>query len=58
MEGMCLKLTPMVVRRLLGYLLACLNLWLALHGLIASPNGPNGGFGPPLACHLPHNYQI
>ena len=32
---------------------ACLGLWLALLGLIASPNGPNGWFGPPPASHPP-----
>ena len=32
---------------------ACLCLWLALLGPMASPNGPNGGFAPPPASHPP-----
>ena len=30
---------------------ACLGIWLALLGLIASLNTPNRGFNPPLASH-------
>ena len=41
MEGMGLKLTP------------CLGLWLALPGLMASPNDPNEGYSLPLASHPP-----
>ena len=48
MEGMDLKLTPVPMRHLLGPL----SIWLALHGFIASPNTPDGGFNPPLATHL------
>ena len=62
MEGMGLKLTPVVVECLLGRLgMFELDLWLALLGLIASPNGPNRGYGlpltspptlpPPITCH-------
>ena len=50
MEGMDLKFTPVVARRLLGPQ-ACLGLWLALLGLIVSPNSPNGGFNPLPAAH-------
>ena len=32
---------------------ACLGLWLALLGPMASPNVPNGSFNLPLASHLP-----
>ena len=32
---------------------ACMGLWLALLGPIASPNGPNGKFKLPPASHLP-----
>ena len=32
---------------------ACLGLWLALLGPIASPNGPNGRFNPPPPSHPP-----
>ena len=32
---------------------ACLGLWLALLGPIASPNSPNGRFNPPLASYPP-----
>ena len=32
---------------------ACLDLWLALLGPIASSNSPNGGFNPPPAFHPP-----
>ena len=45
-EGMGLKLTPVVVRHLLGA-----DLWLALCRLIASPNSPNKKFNPPPAAH-------
>ena len=34
---------------------ACLGLWLALLGFIASPNNHNEGFTPPLASHPPYN---
>ena len=50
MEGTGLKLTLVVVRRLLGPL-RCLGLWLALFGPIASSNGPNGRFNLPPECH-------
>ena len=33
--------------------LACLDLWLTLLGLTASPNGPKGGFNQPPAVHPP-----
>ena len=52
MEGMNLKFTPVIVRHLLGPL-ACLGLWLAPLGLIASLNNPNRGYNPPLATHHP-----
>ena len=46
---MGLKFTPVVVRCLLGSL-SVLGLWLALLGLIASPNTPNRSFNfPPRA---------
>ena len=48
MEGMGLKFTTVVVRRLLG---SCLVLWLAHFRLKASPNNPNGGFNLPPAAH-------
>ena len=49
MEGMGLKFTPAI-----SYAIqACLGLWLALLGLIASSNSPNGGFKLPLASHPP-----
>ena len=57
MEGMGLKLTPVAVRRLL-VLYACLDLWLTLLGLIASPNNPNKGFSPPPAAHLPFTIDL
>ena len=38
---------------------ACLGLWLALLGFIASPNSPNRGFNPPPAAHpLPPSIYI
>ena len=57
MEGMGLKFTPVMGRHRLAHL-SILGLWLALLGLIASPNSPNEEFNlpptshPPL--HLPH----
>ena len=52
MEGIGLKYTLVIVRRFLGPQ-ACLGLWLALLGLIASPNG---GFNIPPAAHpVPEN---
>ena len=53
MEVMGLKLTPVVVRHLLAFHVH-LDLWLALLGLIASPNSSNGRFNPPPAPHLSH----
>ena len=50
MDGMGLKLTPVVVRYFLGPL-ACLNLWMATLGLIASPNSPDRKFNLPPAAH-------
>ena len=49
MEGMGVKLTSVVVRCLLGPLgmFGTMGLWMALSGLIASPNTSNGG------CNLP-----
>ena len=52
MEGMGLKFTPVVVRHLLGPL-SFLGIWQALHGLIASPNGPDEGFNLPPSAHPP-----
>ena len=40
MEGMGLEFTPVVRRHLLGHLRMFVP-WLALLGLIASPNSPN-----------------
>ena len=51
MEGMGLKFTP--VRGLLGHLSMFGPIWLALLGLIASPNSPNEGFNPSPAFHPP-----
>ena len=45
MEGMGLKFTPVIGRRLLRYSSMFGPMWLALLGPIASPNSPNGGFG-------------
>ena len=53
MEGMGLKFTPGIGRRLLYAIQACLGLWLALLGLMASPSGPYGWFSPPPASHPP-----
>ena len=50
MEGMGLELTPVVTRHLLCPL-SMFGPMLALLGLIASPNSPNGGFNPPPAAH-------
>ena len=36
----------------------CLDLWLALLGLIASPNSPNGVFNQRLASHPPTPYNV
>ena len=41
MEGMDLKRTPVLVRRLLHLLSMLGPIWLALLGLIASPKSPN-----------------
>ena len=46
-EGMDLKLTPVVVRHLLGPL----NMF---GGLIASPNSPTRKYNLPPAAHPPH----
>ena len=54
MEGMGLELTPVVTRHLLRPL-SMFGPMLALLGLIASPNSPNGGFNPPPAAHLSHH---
>ena len=51
MEGTGLKLTPVVVRQLIGSL-AYLGLWLAFLGLIASPNSLNRGYNLPAVAHL------
>ena len=63
MEGMGLKFTPMTGD--VSYAIqACLGLWLALLGLTASPNSPNGGFNLPpvpptlLPSHLPSPYNV
>ena len=50
MEGMGLKLTPVVMRCLSGPL-SMFGLWVALLRLIARPNSPNKGFNPPPAAH-------
>ena len=52
MEGMGLK-SPQGWGDIYYVIQACLGLWLALLGFIASPNGPNGWFSPPPASHLP-----
>ena len=53
MEGMVLKFTPEMED--VSYAIqACLGLWLALLGPIASPNNPNGRFNRPPASHPPH----
>ena len=52
MEGMGLKLTPVVVRRLLSRL----DMFGPMSGtswIIASPNGPNRGYIPSPASHPP-----
>ena len=51
MEDMGLKFTPVTARRLLDHLSMFKPMAgrLALLGLIASPNSPNGGFNPPSA---------
>ena len=45
-----LKFTP-VMEDVSYAIQACLGLWLALLGPIASPNSPNGRFNPPPASH-------
>ena len=50
MEGMGLKFTP--GRGSYYTIQVCLGLWLALLGLIASANSPNGWFNPPPASRL------
>ena len=52
MEGIGVKFTP-GIGDVYYAIQACLGLWLALLGLIASPNGPNGWFSPPPASHPP-----
>ena len=52
MEGMGLKLTPVIARCLLGHL-NMFGLWLALLAFTASPNSPNRGFNLPPAIHPP-----
>ena len=46
MKGMGLKFTP-VMGDVSYAIQACLDLWLALLGLITSPNSPNRTFNPP-----------
>ena len=62
MEGMSLKFTPVIGRRLLHAIQACLGLWLTLLRPIASPNTPNQGFNLSLASHPPptpaHPYNV
>ena len=53
MEGMGMKFTP-GIGDVYYAIQACLGLWLALLGLIATPNGPNGWFSPPPASHPLH----
>ena len=52
MKGMGLKITPVIGRCLLC-IQVFLGLWLALPGLIASPNSPNKGPNPPPSSHSP-----
>ena len=52
MEGMGLIFTPVLVRCLLGPL-GLLGLWLALLGLIKSPNSPIGRYNLPLVPYPP-----
>ena len=56
MEGMGLKFTP-VMGDVSYAIQTCLGLWLALLGLITSPNSPNGGLArlrlPTHLLHLP-----
>ena len=52
MEGMGVKFTS-GMGDIYYAIQACLGLWLALLGLIASPNGPNGWFNLPPASHQP-----
>ena len=56
MEGMGLKLTPVVVRHLLGPLglFRPTALWLVLLGLIAIPNSPSRGISHLQLLALPH----
>ena len=49
MEGMGVKFTP-GMGDVYYAIQACLGLWLALLGLIASPNGP---YGPNISLHTP-----
>ena len=44
---------PCVSETSVKVLQSCLGLWPALHGLIATPNSPIGGFNPPPASHPP-----
>ena len=44
---------PCVGDMSLKALQSCLGLWLALFGLIATPNSPIGRYNPPLASHPP-----
>ena len=52
MEGMILKFTPVMARHVLGHL-SMFEPMVALLGLIASPNSPNGGLNLPPAAHPP-----
>ena len=57
MEDMGLKLTPVVVRHLLGPLglFRPTALWLVLLGLIAIPNSPNRSISHLQLLTLPHH---
>ena len=46
---------PCVGETSLNALQSCLGLWLALLGLIATPNSPIGWCNPPPASHPPHS---
>ena len=54
LDGRCWSdIHPCVGETSLKALQSCLGLWLALLGLIATPNGPVGRCNPPPASHSP-----
>ena len=58
MKGMGLKLTPVVMRRVLGPL-GRFRTMADIFGFIASPNSPNSKYNPPTAAHpTPHTCPL